>query len=95
LIGLVPGLSQIKKQLDVENMDDDFFKHTEANIYSMTLEERRRPEIIDGPRRRRIAAGSGTQTADVNRVLKQFKEARKIMQAISTGRGPKALPFLR
>jgi signal recognition particle subunit SRP54 len=95
LIGMVPGLSQIKKQMNVDEMDEDFFKYTEAIVYSMTLEERRNPDIIDGSRRKRIATGSGTQTADVNRVIKQFKEARKIMQAISTGRGPKALPFLR
>jgi len=95
LIGMVPGLSQIKKQLNVDELNEDFFKYTEAIVHSMTLEERRNPDIIDGSRRRRIAAGSGTQTADVNRVIKQFKEARKIMQAISSGRGPKALPFLR
>ena len=95
LIGMVPGMSQIKKQLDVENMDEDFFKHVEAIIYSMTVQERRHPDLIDGSRRRRIAMGSGTQPADVNRVLKQFKEAKKIMQQISTGRGPKISPFLR
>jgi signal recognition particle subunit SRP54 len=61
----------------------------------MTLEERRNPDIIDSRRRRRIAAGSGTQPADVNRVLKQFKEAKKIMQMISTGRGPKVTSLLR
>jgi signal recognition particle subunit SRP54 len=95
LLGMLPGLSQIKKQLDVDNMDENFFKHTEAIIYSMTLEERRNPDIIDSRRRRRIAAGSGTQPADVNRVLKQFKEAKKIMQMISTGRGPKVTSLLR
>jgi signal recognition particle subunit SRP54 len=95
LIGLMPGLSQIKKQLNVDNMDDDFFKHIEAIIYSMTKDERRNPDIIDGSRRRRIALGSGTQPADVNRVLKQFKEAKKIMQMISTGRGSKISPLLR
>jgi signal recognition particle subunit SRP54 len=61
----------------------------------MTQAERRRPEIIDGSRRRRIATGSGTQPQDVNRVLKQFKEAKKIMQQISTGHGSKITPFLR
>ena len=95
LIGLVPGLGQIKKQLDVDNMDENFFKHIEAIIYSMTKDERRNPDVIDGSRRRRIALGSGTQPADVNRVLKQFKEAKKIMQMISTGRGSKISPLLR
>ncbi len=95
LIGMVPGLNQIKKQLDVDNVDEDFFKHIEAIIYSMTKAERRNPDIIDGSRRRRIALGSGTQPADVNKVLKQFKEAKKIMQMISTGRGSKISPLLR
>jgi signal recognition particle subunit SRP54 len=95
LLGMLPGLSQIKKQLNVADMDEDFFKHTEAIIYSMTLPERRNPDLIDGSRRRRIAVGSGTKPADVNRVLKQFKEAKKIMQMISTGRGPKVTQFLR
>jgi signal recognition particle subunit SRP54 len=95
LLGMLPGLSQIKKQLNVDDMDENFFKHTEAIIYSMTLEERRNPDIIDSRRRRRIAAGSGTQPQDVNRVLKQFKEAKKIMQMISTGRGPKLTSLLR
>jgi len=95
LLGMLPGLSQIKKQLNVADMDEDFFKHTEAIITSMTLAERRHPDLIDGSRRRRIALGSGTKPADVNRVLKQFKEAKKIMQMISTGRGPKVTQFLR
>ncbi len=95
LMGLIPGFSQIKNRLNVDNLDEGFFKHTEAIIYSMTKDERRSPEIIDGSRRRRIAIGSGTQPADVNRVLKQFKEAKKIMQMISTGRGSKITPFLR
>ncbi len=95
LVGMIPGLSQIKKQLNVDEMDESFFKRIEAIIYSMTAEERRHPEIIDGSRRRRIAKGSGTQAADINRLLKQFKEARKILQEISTGRGSKISPFLR
>src|SRR3990172_6477400 len=94
LVGLIPGLSQIKKQLNVGEMDEGFFKHVEAIIYSMTKDERRNPDLIDGSRRRRIAIGSGTQPADVNRVLKQFREAKKIMQTISTGRGT-ITPFLR
>ena len=95
LVGLLPGLSQIKKQLNAADMDESFFKQVEAIIYSMTKEERRRPDIIDGSRRRRIATGSGTQPADVNRVLKQYKEAKKIIQMISSGRGDKIAPFLR
>ena len=93
LVGLVPGLSQIKSRLNVEEMDESFFARVEAIIYSMTVEERRRPEIIDGSRRRRIATGSGTTPADVNQVLKQYKEAKRIMQQITTGRGSKISPL--
>jgi signal recognition particle subunit SRP54 len=89
LVGLVPGLSQIKNRLNVDEMDEGFFKQVEAIITSMTKEERRRPDIIDGSRRRRIALGSGTTPADVNRVLKQYKEAKKIIQMISSGQGDK------
>jgi len=95
LVGMIPGLSQIKSRLNVDEMDESFFNRIEAMIYSMTKEERHSPEIIDGSRRRRIATGSGTQPADVNRLLKQYKEAKKILQMISTGRGSKVTPFLR
>jgi signal recognition particle subunit SRP54 len=95
LIGMIPGLSQIKSRLNIDEMDESFFTSVEAIIRSMTKEERHHPEIIDGSRRRRIAIGSGSQPADVNRVLKQFKEAKKILQMISTGRGSQITPFLR
>jgi signal recognition particle subunit SRP54 len=95
LMGLLPGIGQIKKQLDLDNMDERYFGRVEAIIYAMTKEERSNPDIIDGSRRRRIAMGSGTQPADVNRVLKQFKEAKKVLQMISTGRGANISPLLR
>jgi len=79
----------------VEDLDESYFGRVEAIIYSMTLEERRNPDIIDGSRRRRIATGSGTQPADVNRLLKQYKEAKRIMQQITTGRGAKISPLFR
>ena len=95
LVGMIPGLSQIKSRLNLDEMDESFFNRVEAIIRSMTKEERTNPEIIDGSRRRRIAMGSGSQPADVNRLLKQYKEAKKILQQISTGRGSKITPFLR
>ncbi len=95
LLSLVPGLSQIKNRLNTEDMDEDYFAQVEAIIRSMTKSERSDPAIIDGSRRRRIAAGSGTKPQDVNRVLKQFKEAKKIMQQIAAGHGSKISPFLR
>lgn len=95
LVGLVPGLNQVKKQLDVDSMDESFFARVEAIICSMTKAERHNPDIIDGSRRKRIAVGSGTSPADVNQVLKQYREAKKIIQKISTGRGSDLTPFLR
>jgi signal recognition particle subunit SRP54 len=95
LLGMIPGLSQIKNQLKVDEMDESYFKRIEAIIYAMTKEERHYPDIIDGSRRRRIATGSGTSPADVNKVLKQYYEAKKIIQMISSGRGSKITPFLR
>ena len=94
LLGMLPGMGGIKKQLGVDGeMDDDFFKQVEAIIYSMTPEERRRPEIINGARRKRIARGSGTQPHDVNQLLKQFNEAKQIMKVMANtrGRGPGGL----
>ena len=93
LIGMVPGLSQIKNRLNVDELDETYLGHAEAIIYSMTLEERRSPSLIDGSRRRRIAKGSGTTPADVNRLLKQYREAKRIMQQITTGRGDKISPL--
>lgn len=87
LISMLPGISSIKRQLGVEELDDGYFKHIEAIIYSMTPEERRNPRIIDGSRKRRIAKGSGTTTHEVNQLLKQFEEARKIMKVMANSRG--------
>lgn len=95
LVGLVPGLSQIKNKLKVEEMDEHFFEQVEAIICSMTKAERQTPSIIDGSRRKRIAIGSGSTPADVNKVLKQYREAKKIIQSISSGGGPSLTGFLR
>jgi signal recognition particle subunit SRP54 len=97
LLGMIPGMGSIKKQLQVEGeLDDDFFKKVEAMIYSMTKEERRKPEIINGARKKRIAKGSGTSPQEINQLLSQFHEAKKIMKVMANprgGRGP--FPFLR
>jgi len=87
LIGMLPGMGQIKKQLAVDELDDGFFKHVEAIIYSMTPDERHNPKLINGSRRRRIARGSGTEPRDVNQVLNQFEEARKIMKLMASSKG--------
>ena len=69
---------------DVE-IKDDAFKGIEAIILSMTPAEREKPEIINGSRRKRIADGSGTSLAEVNRLLKQFEDTRKVMKNVMTG----------
>ncbi len=88
LVQMLPGFNKIKMQMDVDDMDDSFFSRAEAIVLSMTSWERRHPDKIDGKRRKRIAKGSGTSQADVNQLLKQFFEARKIAKTLSTGRFP-------
>ena len=78
LASMIPGLGKAIKDVDI---DDDAFKGIEAIIYSMTEKERENPEIINGSRRQRIAKGSGTSLQDVNRLLKQFEDTRKMMKA--------------
>lgn len=85
LIGMVPGMQQVVPQGGKE-IDDDGLKRIEAIIRSMTREERRKPSVIDGSRRRRIAAGSGTTVQEVNRLLKQFAEMQKMMKNLNRGK---------
>ena len=80
---MIPGMGKTLKDIDVE---DDAFKHIEAIIYSMTNEEREDPSVINGSRRKRIANGSGTDIQEVNRLLKQFVETRKMMKMVSQGK---------
>ena len=81
LLGMLPGFSKIKKQLPGGSLDTSRLKRTEAIVLSMTPDERRRPEIIKGSRRQRIAAGSGTSLMEVNQLIKQFGEMRKMMKS--------------
>ena len=95
LVEMIPGLASVKSQLNLENVDDTFWNMAEAVVYSMTPEERRHPEIINGSRRKRIAQGSGTTPQEVNRLLNQWKEAKKLAQAVAAGRGPNLLNLIR
>jgi len=81
LIAMIPGVSKMLP--DDVNIDDKDFKHIEAIILSMTKKERKKPEIINGSRRRRIALGSGTSVQDVNQLLKQFAEMKKMMKTFN------------
>jgi len=83
VVGMIPGMGKAMKNLDI---DDDAFKHIEAIIHSMTPKEREDPAIINGSRRKRIADGSGTNIQEVNRLLKQFDETRKMMRMVSQGK---------
>lgn len=86
LLDMLPGMGQIKKQMKVDTFDDSFWNKAEAVVYSMTPEERKHPEIINGSRRKRIARGSGTTPQEVNQLLNQWKEAKKIMSQFATNR---------
>jgi len=80
LMGMIPGMGKAVKNLDI---DDDAFKGIESIIYSMTPEERNNHKILNGSRRKRIAQGSGSTLQDVNKLIKQFEETRKMMQLMS------------
>jgi len=80
LIGMIPGAGKAMKGMQV---DDNAFGQVEAIISSMTLEERRRPQVLNGSRRKRIARGSGTTIQDVNRLVKQFQQMQKMMKQMS------------
>ena len=82
LASMLPGMGKMLKNVDIP---DDVFKQTEAIISSMTPSEREHPEIINARRRERIAKGSGTTMADVNRLMKQFDDTRKMMKAVAGG----------
>ncbi len=77
LVGMIPGVGKAVKDMDI---NDDAFKSIEAIIYSMTVEEREKPEVINGSRRARIAKGSGTNIQEVNKLMKQFEETKKMMR---------------
>jgi signal recognition particle subunit SRP54 len=87
LASMIPGVGKQIKDLDI---DDDAFKGIEAIILSMTPDERSRPEILNGSRRARIAKGSGTSIQEVNKLIKQFDETRKMMRLMTTG-GPRKM----
>jgi signal recognition particle subunit SRP54 len=88
LMGMIPGMGKMMKDIDI---DDNAFKGIEAIIRSMTLKERQNPEIINGSRRKRIAEGSGTSIQEVNRLMKQFEDMRKMMKMFTTGGAQKMM----
>ena len=87
LLSMMPGISSKVKDIDV---DDDSFKPIESIIYSMTPIERKNPDILDGKRKKRIASGSGTSVQEVNQLIKQFNQMRKIMKMMKKS-GPSGM----
>jgi len=85
ILDMIPGFGQVKRQIDPTQVEQEM-KHMEAILSSMTPRERDTPEIINGSRRLRIAKGSGTSVQEVNRLLKQFQGAKKMMKRMATGK---------
>ncbi len=97
LMGMIPGVGKAVKDMDIS---DESFKSVEAVIQSMTPQERANPELMNGSRRRRIAEGSGTSIAEVNKLMKQFDEMRKMMRSFNKAKGGRGarmpnMPFRR
>ena len=91
LLGMVPGLSQATKELP-SDVTDKQMKRIEAIINSMTREERQRPDVLNGARRKRIADGSGTSVQEVNQLMSQFKQMQRMMQQLKSGKGRGLFP---
>ncbi|MGZ8465226.1 MAG: signal recognition particle protein, partial [Candidatus Binatia bacterium] len=82
LLEMIPGGKKLASQVDAEKAEKEL-KRVEAIIHSMTIQERRNPALLNGSRRKRIANGSGTTVTDINRLMKQFLEMKKMMQRVS------------
>jgi signal recognition particle subunit SRP54 len=93
ILGMLPGIGKMKKQIDNAGLDDRMFKQQVAIISSMTKQERRNPKVLAASRKKRIAAGSGTQVADVNKLLKMHRQMADMMKMVSKGKGGLAKMF--
>jgi signal recognition particle subunit SRP54 len=91
LLGMLPGMGKMKKQIDDAKLDDKVMARQEAIILSMTVQERRRPELIKASRKRRIAAGSGMDVSDVNKLLKQHQQMAEMMKKMKKMGGKKGM----
>lgn len=91
LMGMLPGVGKAIKDVDI---NDDAFKHIEAIIHSMTPDERRRPSIINMPRKQRIAKGSGRKLEDVNALMKQFEQMGKMMKMMQGPQGKQLMQMM-
>ena len=91
IMEMIPGMNQLSKKMPLGSLEDGQVEKVEAMIRSMTFDERRRPEIINGSRRRRIAKGSGTTPQDINQLLNQFRQTQKLVRQMSRSRNPSNL----
>ena len=91
MLDMIPGFSQMKGKMNADQLDGSHLSKAEAIILSMTPTERQKPELIGGSRRKRIAQGSGTSAQDVNQLLNQFKQVKKMMKAMSSPGGQKKM----
>ena len=94
IMEMIPGFSSLSKRLPTDAMDEGRLKRVEAIVFSMTPQERRNPDMLNGSRKRRIAKGSGTEPKDVNQLLNQFKQTQKLMKQMASGRVPRGLSGL-
>ena len=94
IMEMIPGMGQMSSKLKAGALDDGQIERVEAIIRSMTREERQKPEIINGSRRRRISRGSGTTPQDINQLLNQFRQTQKMMRQLARSRNPKNLMSL-
>ncbi len=94
IMEMIPGFSSLSKRLPTDAMDEGKLKKVEAIVFSMTPQERRSPDVLNGSRKRRIAKGSGTEPRDVNQLLNQFKQTQKLMKQMASGRVPRGLSGL-
>jgi len=82
-MSMIPGMGKMVKDMDI---DENSFKGVEAIILSMTPDERKNPDILNGSRKKRIAVGSGNNIQEVNKLVKQFEDTRKVMKMVNSGK---------
>ena len=87
VMGMLPGIGKVKKQIDAMGIDDSVFRRQTAIISSMTAQERRNPDVLKASRKKRVAAGSGTKVEEVNKLLKMHRQMADMMKAMGKGKG--------
>ena len=87
MLGMLPGIGKMKKQIESSNLDDSMFKRQAAIISSMTRHERRNPKVLNASRKKRVAAGSGTEVQDINRLLKMHRQMADMMKKLGKRKG--------